>query len=69
MEKHILPGSYWLGLVCSALATLWKALEVLKVAHGGIGSLSYMTLYKGGLLLLVISVATAAAAGAKVPKT
>ena len=69
MEKHILQGTYWLGLACSALAILWKVLEVFKVVHGGIGSLSYMTLYKGGLLFLVISLATATCAAQRAPKT
>jgi hypothetical protein len=68
MEKHILQGSYWLGLGCSALAVLWKLLVVVKVAPEGVASLRYMTFYKGGLLFLVISLATAACAAQRAPK-
>jgi hypothetical protein len=68
MEKHILQGSYWLGLGCTALAVLWKVLVVVKVAPEGFASLRYMTFYKGGLLFLVISLATAACAGQRAPK-
>jgi len=68
VEKHILQGSYWLGLVCSVLAVLWKVLDVVKVAPEGFGSLRYMTLYKGGLLFLVISLATAACLAQRAPK-
>ena len=68
MEKHILQGSYWLGLGCSALAMLWRVLEMVKVTPEGFGSLKYTTLYKGGLLFLVISLATAACVGQRAPK-
>jgi hypothetical protein len=59
MEKQITQWSYWLGLVCSLLAMIWKGLEFLKVMPEGFGSLGYTSLYKGGLLFLVITVATA----------
>lgn len=58
MEKQIVQGSYWLGLASSVLAVIWKGLETLDVAPAGFGSLSYMTLYKGALLFLLISIAT-----------
>lgn len=68
MDKHILQGSYWLGLGCSALALLWKVLVVVKVAPEKFASVGYLTLYKGGLMFLVISLATAACAGQRAPK-
>jgi hypothetical protein len=68
MEKHILQGSYWLGLGCTALAVLWKLLVVVKAAPEAFGSVRYITFYKGGLLLLVITLATAACAGQRAPK-
>ena len=68
MDKHIVQGSYWLGLGCYALAMLWKVLEVVKVAPEAFGSVRHMTFYKGGLLFLVISLATAACAAQRAPK-
>lgn len=65
MEKHIAQWSYWLGLVCSLLAIVWKGLEFLKVMPEAFGSLRYMSLYKGGLLFLVIAVATSGYVAAK----
>jgi uncharacterized membrane protein len=68
MEKHIAQWSYLLGLACSLLAMVWKGLEFLNVMPGGFGALTYMTLYKGGLLFLVIAVATSGYVAAKSPK-
>ena len=69
MEKHIAQWSYWLGLASSLLAMIWKGLEVLNVMPGDFGTLRYMTLYKGGLLFLVIAVATSSFVAAKSQKT
>ena len=68
MEKQIVQVSYWLGLASSLLALVWKGLEALRVAPEMIGSFKYMTFYKGGLLLLLISMATAGCAWVKSPK-
>jgi len=68
MEKHIAHWSYLLGLACSLLAMVWKGLQFLKVMPGGFGSLTYMTLFKGGLLFLVIVVATSGYVAAKSQK-
>ncbi|MBZ5515274.1 MAG: hypothetical protein LAN62_10650 [Acidobacteriia bacterium] len=68
MEKHITQWSYWLGLVCSLLAMVWRGLEALKVLPEALGPVRYMTLYKGGLLLLVIAIATAVLAATKSQK-
>jgi uncharacterized membrane protein len=65
MEKYIAQWSYWLGLACSLLAMIWKGLEVLKVMPEGFGALRYMSLYKGGLLFLVIALATSGYVAAK----
>ena len=59
MEKHILQWSYWLGLAISLLAMVWRGLAILGVMPEGFGSLMYSTLYKGGVLFLLISIATA----------
>ena len=65
MEKHIIQASYWLGLVCSVIGLVWKGLEILKVLPESYGTLMYSTVYKGGLLFLVIAIATASCAAAK----
>ena len=60
MEKQIAHWSYWLGLVCFAIALAWRALNALGVGPVGIlQGVSYMTFYKGTLLLLVTAIATA----------
>jgi hypothetical protein len=65
MEKQILQWSYWLGLAISLLAMVWKGLATLGVMPEGFGSLLYSSLYKGGVLFLLISLATAMAAWLK----
>jgi hypothetical protein len=50
------------------LAMIWKGLEILNVMAAGYGALRYMTLYKGGLLFLVIAVATSSFVAAKSQK-
>lgn len=62
MERSLAHGSYWLGVVCSLVALVWKGLEALSVAPEGFGSVRYMTFYKGGLLFLLIAIAAATCA-------
>jgi hypothetical protein len=69
MEKQIVQVSYWLGLASSLLALVWKGLDALNVAPGAFGSFKYMSFYKGGLLFLLISIATAGCAWLKSQKT
>ena len=68
MEKQIAQASYWLGFVSSVLAVVWKGLEALHVAPESIANLKYMTLYKGGLLFLVLAIASSICAWAKSQK-
>ena len=68
MEKQIVQVSYWLGLASSLIAVVWKGLEALHAAPSGFGSVNYMTIYKGGLLFLLISIATAGCAWLKSQK-
>jgi len=65
VEKQIVQITYWLGLASSLLALVWKGLEALGVAPEAIGTFKYMTFYKGGLLFLLISMATAVCAWVK----
>jgi len=68
MEKQIVQLSYWLGLASSVLALAWKGLETLHAVPEAFGSFKYMTFYKGGLLFLLISIATAGCAWLKSQK-
>lgn len=68
MEKQITQVSYWLGLACALIGIVWKVLEILKLMPESYGTLMYSTVYKGGLLLLVVVIATASWAAVKSPK-
>lgn len=68
MEKQVVQVSYWLGLLSSAIALVWKGLEAVQFAPEGFGSFKYMTFYKGGALLLLVSLATAGCAWLKSQK-
>ena len=59
VEKHLVQGSYWLGIACSVVALVWRGLEFLKVTPEEFGTLRYTTFYKGGVLFLLISIAAA----------
>jgi hypothetical protein len=67
MEKYILRWSYWLGVICVALAVVWRVVAVL-VGRLELRGLDYMTAYKAGLLLLLVAVATACYTMVKAPK-
>ena len=62
MEKHIVRWSYWLGVVCVALALVTRALNVLGVARNvftGQGQpISYHSFVDGALLFFVTAIAT-----------
>ena len=68
MEKQIVQVSYWLGLASSLIAVGWKVLVALHVSPDGFRSVTYMSFYKGGLLVLLISIATAGCAWLKSQK-
>ena len=65
MEKPIAQGSYWLGVASSVLALAWKGLQAVHVLPESLGNFKYMTLYKGGLLFLMIAIASSACAWLK----
>ncbi|MBZ5645628.1 MAG: hypothetical protein LAN37_00220 [Acidobacteriia bacterium] len=61
MEKQIGVFSYWLGLLCSAVAIIWRGLIVvgLKLPEK-VGGVFYESFLKLGALLLLMAVASAA---------
>ncbi len=68
MEKYILRWSYWLGLGCFLIGLLWKAIVVLGLRPGGFRTLTYMSFYKGGVLFLLVAIATTCYAWFKTQK-
>ncbi len=71
MEKTIGRYSYQLGLLCAAIALVWRVLIALSAQvpeyflHG---KLIYTTFLNGGVLLFVVSIAAANYAWLKTQK-
>ncbi|MDP9338980.1 MAG: hypothetical protein M3P45_08940 [Acidobacteriota bacterium] len=63
MEKHLAALGYWLGLICTAVALIFRLLIALNVfaprigLGGGIG-LSYLTFFHGAGLFFLLSIAS-----------
>jgi hypothetical protein len=63
VQKQIVAGSYWLGLLSAVIALVLRSLNLLgilsrTVVPGG-RTLWYMSFYKGALLFFLIAIATA----------
>ena len=62
MEKQIIRWTYLLGVVCVAAAVLWRAAGLAgvndQITVGG-SLVTYMSFFKGAVLLLLTSIATA----------
>ncbi len=63
MAKHIGRWSYFFGLAGAVVSLVWRVLTLLgifpKNLTAGAHALTYETVLKGALLLLVLTVATA----------
>ena len=63
MEKHIIQWSYWLGIVSAVIALVMRAFNAfgiwLPTAFAQGRTVWYMSFFKGALLFLLISIATA----------
>ena len=62
MERHILRYSYLLGLVCAAVAMLWRLVNQFGIYAANYvpgTQVGYMTFFKAALLLLLVSIASA----------
>jgi hypothetical protein len=63
MEKHLSALGYWLGLICTVLALIFRISVAFNVsgprmgAPGGIG-LSYQTFFHGAGLFFLLSIAS-----------
>jgi hypothetical protein len=71
VEKQIVTVSYWLGLVSSLIALGMRLLAAFgllpRLFLGPV--VSYMSIYKGALLFLLIAIATASYASVRGEKT
>ncbi len=62
MEKHIAVYSYWLGIVCTVLTIILRALAVFGIwpdfvpAEGAF--ISYYTFLRGAILLFLLAIAS-----------
>jgi len=63
MEKQLSTIGYWLGLICTVLALLLKALATLKIyaptagTPGGSG-ISYLSFLHGAVLFFLLAIAS-----------
>ena len=73
MQKQIVTGSYWLGLLCALIALVLRALSIFGiltftvVQHGK--TIWFMMFYRGALLFFLIAIATASYAWVRGEKT
>jgi len=63
MEKQLSALGYWLGLICTALALIFRFLTILNVnppflgVPGGNG-ISYLSFYHGAALFFLLAIAS-----------
>jgi hypothetical protein len=73
LEKQIVTGSYWLGLLSTLLALGLRALNIFGILRPNVvdqgRTLWYMSFYKGALLFFLIAIATASYASVRGEKT
>ena len=69
MEKQIVKGSYWLGLLSSLIALGMRSLNAFGILTPTVvkqgQTLWYMSFYKGALLFFLIAIATASYASVR----
>jgi len=63
MEKQLSLLGYWLGLICTVLAVIFRLLAALGIAHPKIGAsggteLSYVAFLHGGALFFLLAIAS-----------
>jgi hypothetical protein len=63
MEKQLSTIGYWLGLICTILALIFKMLNALQItlphmgAPGG-NAISYMSFFHGAALFFLLAIAS-----------
>ena len=63
MEKQLSVIGYWLGLICTALALIFRVLIALNVAAPVLGQragnpISYISFFHGAALFFLLSIAS-----------
>lgn len=63
MEKQLSTIGYWLGLVCTVFALIFKALAVFKIYMPSVGApsgttISYMSFLHGSALFFLLAIAS-----------
>jgi branched-subunit amino acid ABC-type transport system permease component len=63
MEKQLSAVGYWLGLICTALALIFRALTVLNMATPQMGvsggnAIGYLSFLHGAELFFLLSIAS-----------
>ena len=73
MERQIVKGSYWLGLLSSLIALGLRSLNAFGIMTPTVvkqgQTVWYMSFYKGALLFFLIAIATASYASVRGEKT
>jgi hypothetical protein len=63
MEKQLSTIGYWLGLICTVLALILKALTVFKIYLPSVGApggttISHMSFLHGAALFFLVTIAS-----------
>jgi hypothetical protein len=63
MEKQLSVVGYWLGLICTVLALIFKGLNVLNIippfmAASGRNGISYASFLHGAVLFFLLAIAS-----------
>jgi hypothetical protein len=63
MEKQLAVIGYWLGLICTVIALIFRLLIALNVAPPALGShgsnaISYISFFHGAALFFLLSIAS-----------
>jgi hypothetical protein len=63
MEKQLSLLGYWLGLICTVLALIFRMLTVLKMTPPFLGvpggsAISYLSFLHGAVLFFVLTIAS-----------
>jgi branched-subunit amino acid ABC-type transport system permease component len=63
MEEQLSTVGYWLGLICTGLAVIFRILNVVNVTPPHLGSpganaISYMTFFHAAAIFFLLSIAS-----------
>jgi hypothetical protein len=67
MEREMVRYSYWLGVALMVAALVWRVVNAFGL-KSSVMTVSYMTLYKGAVILFLTAIATTGYAWVKSQK-